>query len=66
MSLGLFFLGWNLLTAALLPVVVFERRGFIAAVRQGIAVSWQGIGRWWLAIIGQMVLLGFVTYLSIS
>jgi hypothetical protein len=63
--LGLFFVIWNLMTAALLPVV-FEHSGFSAAIRQGIRVSWTGKSRWWLPVLAQMVLLGFVTFISVS
>ncbi len=66
LAIGVFALVWNLATAALLPVVVADRRPFGESVREGIRASWQGKGRWWLAVVAQMVLLGWVTFLSVS
>ena len=57
---------WNLLTAALLPIVVAERGAFVDAVRNGLRVSWERKGRWWLPVVLQMVLLGWVTLLYVS
>lgn len=65
-SLGVFFLVWNLMTAALLPVVVAEQAPFGTAIKQGIRISWTGKGRWWLAVVAQMALLGCVTFVSVS
>lgn len=64
--LGAFSLLWNLLTAALLPVVVAERGAFVETVRKGLRVSWEQRGRWWLPVVLQMVLLGWVTLLYVS
>ncbi len=66
LAIGVFALVWNLATAALLPVVVADRRPFGESVREGIRASWQGKGRWRLAVVAQMVLLGWVTFLSVS
>jgi hypothetical protein len=65
-AIGVFSLIWNLMTAALLPVVVAQRRPFGQTVREGIRVSWQEKGRWWLAVVAQMVLLGWVTLIVVS
>jgi hypothetical protein len=57
---------WNLMTAALLPVVVAERKPFGESVRKGIRISWEGMSRWWLPVVAQMVLLGWMTFFSVS
>jgi hypothetical protein len=57
---------WNLATAALLPAVVAERGSFGAALRQGFRLSSIGLRRWWLPVVVQMALLGWVTYIHIS
>jgi hypothetical protein len=59
-------LAWNLATAALLPVVVAERRSFRAAFGEGMRLSWTRMGRWWLPVVLQMVLLGWVTFIHVS
>jgi hypothetical protein len=58
---------WNLATAALLPVAVAEDRTSLgSAVRAGLRVSWAGKGRWWVPVVAQMVLLGWVTYVHVT
>jgi hypothetical protein len=57
---------WNLATAALLPVVVAERGPFLAALGEGIQVSWSRMRRWWLPVVLQMILLGWVTFIHVS
>jgi hypothetical protein len=57
---------WNLMTAALLPVALDDRLPFWTAFRQGVRVSWVGKARWWKPVVVQMLLLGWVTYLSVS
>lgn len=64
--IAIFSLIWNLMTAALLPVVVSERKGFRESVREGIRISWEGKSRWWLPVVAQMVLLGWVTLIVVS
>jgi hypothetical protein len=64
--IGALSLLWNLLTAALLPIVVAEPGAFVETVRKGLRISWEGKGRWWLPIVLQMVLLGWVTMLYVS
>jgi hypothetical protein len=59
-------LAWNLATAALLPVAVAERGSFRAALGKGLRVSWRRMGRWWLLIFVQMILLGWVTFIHVS
>ncbi len=54
------------MTAALLPVVVAERKRFGELVREGIRVTWEGKSRWWLPVVAQMVLLGWITFFSVS
>jgi hypothetical protein len=70
-GLALFLIGvsslvWNLATPALLPVVVAERGSFGAALAQGIRVSWRRKGRWWLPVVVQMILLGWLTFIHVS
>jgi hypothetical protein len=65
-AIAVFGLVWNLMTAALLPVVVAERKPFGESVRKGIRVSWEGKSRWWLPVVAQMVLLGWITFFSVS
>jgi hypothetical protein len=57
---------WNLCTAALLPVTVAEGGAIGAALRSGFRVSLAGKRRWWLVVVVQMLLLGWVTYISVS
>lgn len=64
--IGGFSLAWNLLTAALLPVIIGERGPFWSSVRKGIRVSREGMSQWWLPVVIQMVLLGWVTFLYVS
>ena len=65
-GIGIFSLVWNLATAALLLVVVAEQRPFGETVREGIRASWQRKNRWWLPVVTQMILLGWVAARSIS
>jgi hypothetical protein len=57
---------WNLVSAALLPVVVAEPGSLAAALRKGLRVSRARMGRWWLAVVLQMILLGWVTFIYVS
>jgi hypothetical protein len=59
-------LAWNLATAALLPVAIVDPRPFPKAVGEGIRVSWRRKGRWWLPLVLQMILLGWVTWVHVS
>jgi hypothetical protein len=59
-------LAWNLATAALLPAAVAERGSFHAALGKGMRVSWTRMGRWWLPVVLQMILLGWVTFIYVS
>lgn len=64
--IGVLSLLWNLLTAALLPVIVAERGAFVETVRTGLRVGWARKGRWWLPVVLHMILLGWVTVLYVS
>jgi hypothetical protein len=64
--IGAWGLVWNLATAALLLVALDGRLGFGEALGRGIRVSWAGVGRWWQAVVAQLLLLGFVTFLAVS
>jgi hypothetical protein len=71
MPVTLIFIGvasllWNLATAALLPVVVASRRPLGAALADGFRAGWREKGRWWHVVVVQMLLLGWVTFLSVS
>jgi len=59
---GCLILTWNLLTAALLPAALDERLGFFEALATGFRVSRIGLGRWWLPVVFQVLLLGLWTY----
>ncbi len=64
--IGVLSLLWNLLTAALLPMIVAEQGAFVETVRAGLRAGWAMKGRWWLPVVLQMVLLGWVTLLYVS
>jgi hypothetical protein len=64
--IAVFSLVWNLMTAALLPILVAERGPFVESAKEGIRISWAGKGRWWLPVVAQMVLLGWVTFIGVS
>jgi hypothetical protein len=64
--IGVFALGWNLFTAALLPVALDARLGALAAIRRGFQVSAAGLRKWWLAVVAQLLLLGFATFVHVS
>ncbi|HEV3444163.1 MAG TPA: hypothetical protein VG099_05935 [Gemmataceae bacterium] len=57
---------WNLATAALLPLALDERLRFWEAFRWGIAVSWRDKWRWGPILVAQMLLLGWITFFSVS
>ncbi|HEY6803114.1 MAG TPA: hypothetical protein VI306_05985 [Pyrinomonadaceae bacterium] len=57
---------WNLLTAAVLPVVLADSRPFWAAVKDGIRISRARMHKWAPLVIAQMVLLGWVTFIHVS
>jgi hypothetical protein len=57
---------WNLATSALLLTAMDAQVGFWEAVGQGIRLSWAGKARWWRPVVMQMLLVGCVTWLSIS
>ncbi len=59
-------LAWNLFTAALLPGALRSRASLVAALGEGFGASLRGVGRWWIVVLLQMVLLGWFTFLSIS
>jgi hypothetical protein len=64
--IGVISLVWNLVTAALLPVVVASRRPLGAALADGFRAGRREMGRLWYVIVVQMLLLGWVTFLSVS
>jgi hypothetical protein len=64
--IGVWSLVWNLSTAALLPVALDGRLRLGEALVRGIRASWEGVGRWGLAVVVQLLLLGLVTFLYLS
>lgn len=56
----------NFSTAALLPVALDEALGFFEALSEGIRRSLAGMKLWALPVLAQLVLLGAVTYISVS
>jgi len=65
-AIGALSLAWNLATAALLTVVVASREPLARALAEGFRASWSGKRRWWYVVVAQMLLLGWVTFLSVS
>jgi hypothetical protein len=65
-AIGMLSLAWNLATAALLPVVVASREPLARALADGFRAGWSGKRRWWYVVVVQMLLLGWVTFLSVS
>jgi hypothetical protein len=66
LAIAVFSVVWNLMTAAFLPVVVSEDKPFGDVLREGFRVSWENKSRWWLVVVAQMVLLGWVTFFAVS
>jgi hypothetical protein len=64
--IGVISLVWNLVTAAVLPVVVASRRPLGAALADGFRASRRAMGRLWFVVVVQMLLLGWVTFLFAS
>lgn len=64
--LGVTTLTWNLLTAAVLPVVLADNGPFWNAVKDGLRISREGIPKWAPLVIAQMLLLGWVTFVHVS
>ena len=65
-AIGLWSIVWNLATAALLPVAVQGTPGFFAALVRGISVSLAGLRHWGYVVIAQLLLLGLVTFCSVT
>jgi hypothetical protein len=59
-------LAWNLASAALLLVVVGEDASFPVALRRGVEQSWTHVRHWWLPVVAQMILLGWVTFIHVK
>jgi len=53
-------IGWNLATAAVLPVAMPGGAGFWQSFREGVSVSLANIRRWWPLLVAQMLLLGMI------
>ena len=53
---------WNFATAAVLPVGFATEGGFWRSFRVGVAASLGYLGKWWLLLLVQMILLGLVFY----
>jgi hypothetical protein len=65
-AIGIGALVWNLATAALLPVALDERLGFVDGLKTGLAASWANKGRWWKLVVVQMLLLGWLIFVHAS
>jgi SAM-dependent methyltransferase len=59
-------LAWNLSTAALLLTALDGRLRIGEAIVRGLRVSWDGLRRWGMVVVVQLLLLGFVTFLYLS
>ena len=55
---------WNIMTAALLPTVMFSNSSVIDSIKEGLRNSWQNIGRWWIQLGAQLVLLGIFVLIA--
>jgi hypothetical protein len=64
--IGAWSLAWNLATAALLPAALDGRLSFGQALARGVRLSLAGAGRWWPAVVAQLLLLGLVTFIAVS
>jgi hypothetical protein len=59
-------LAWNLATAALLPATLRSPGPLGRSLAEGFRESRRGMGRWWGVVLLHMILLGWVTFLSLS
>ncbi|MHC4601348.1 MAG: hypothetical protein ACYS47_20320, partial [Planctomycetota bacterium] len=57
---------WNVLTVALLPVVVMRAAPFVEALGEGFRMSWALKHCWILQLLAQLVLLGIFVVVSVS
>ena len=57
-----FTVAWNFATAAVLPVAWRGAAGFWTSFRAGVAASLANVGKWWLPVTAQMLLLGLVFF----
>lgn len=64
--LGITSLVWNLLTAAVLLVVIESTGPLLPAVKHGLTVSRDGMRKWAPLVIAQMLLLGWITFIHVS
>lgn len=58
-------LAWNFLTAALLPVVMYDKSSIAAAVGAGIGQSRRLCGRWWRQLVALLLLFGMAIALQV-
>ena len=54
--------GWNIATAAVLPVAMPSEAGLWQSFREGVSVSLASIRRWWPLLLAQMLLLGMILF----
>ncbi len=64
-AMGVIGVVWNLLTAALLPVVLLSPSPLPAALREGFRYSWSLKGRWWRQLVAHLLLLGILLFLRV-
>lgn len=64
LGMGALGIGWNVCTAALLPVTLFSPEPLSQSVRSGFQLSWRLKSRWWFQLLAQLLLLGLVVIVT--
>jgi hypothetical protein len=65
LAMGLIGIVWNLVTVALLPVVILSPSSLLVAIREGFHHSWHLKGQWWKQLMAHLVLLGLLVFLRV-
>jgi len=55
---------WNVMTAALLPTVLFSDKSIVHSIIEGLRNSLQNVGRWWMQLGVQLILLGIFVFVA--
>ena len=58
--------GWNLTTAAALPVAIWQEGGLLSAFGAGIRVGLANLRHWWMLLLAQMLMLGLLYFGYVS
>lgn len=66
LGMGVIGIVWNLVTAALLPVVVSSTSPLRLAMSEGFKLSWNLKGRWWKQLSAQLLLLGLILCIRVQ